>query len=147
MEAAIFALSLHLPAGSQCLLERSLCTCLVPCFLQLPPRGHPFISWFCLTSRACVDGSHRTVTNRKGVLNQLHPGHSGRGSSKKKKRKEKKKQSFGERGLLVYLHSCGLRSRLLIKFTSSGWLQSSLDVTGHHLHSQLVSKKGACIPI
>lgn len=75
---------------------------------------HPFIPWFCLTSRAFVHGSHGTVTNRKGVLNQPYPGHSGRGSS------EKQKQSFGERGLLVYLHSCGLRSRLLIKFTSSG---------------------------
>lgn len=130
-EAAFFALSLHLPPGSQCLLERSLYACLVHRFLEWPPRGHPFISWFCLTSRTCVHGSQRTVTNRKGVLNQLYPGHSGEAAVKEKK-------SFGERGLLVYLHSRGLRSRLLIKYTPSGWLQSSLDVTGHHLHSQLV---------
>ena len=61
-----------------------------------------------------MHGSHRTVTNRKGVLNQLYPGHSGEAAVKKKK------NSFGERGLLVYLHSRGLRSRLLIKYTSSG---------------------------
>lgn len=70
---------------------------------------------------------------------------------------DKKPQSFHERRPLAYLHSCGLRSRFLIKHTCRGQLQSSSEMSEasqQHLWALStqpevtgVSKKGGCTHI
>lgn len=51
---------------------------------------------------------------------------------------ERHTQAFPERGLLAYLQSCGLEDSLLIRHTSRGQLQSSLEtkeVSRNYLHT------------
>ena len=46
-------------------------------FSAVATQGLPLDFLVLLASRSCVHKSHRTETNREGVLNQLHSGHSG----------------------------------------------------------------------
>ena len=82
--------------------------------------------------------SHRTATNGETVLKRLPP----RQGTTQRQQSEMHLQYFCERGLLAYLHHCGLRGKLLIKNTSKGKLQSPLETREagrcHHLPASIL---------
>lgn len=101
---------LWLIQACQCLPERSLCTCLVPWFLWLLPRG-------CVSSlrdsgggKAGICRSHRTVANKETILSQL----STQGSVQREQTEKAISLSFPERDLYKIFKSCCLRVQLPI---------------------------------
>ena len=82
-------------------------------------QGTPLDCYGLMAAEFFCHGSHRTLTNWERILKQLSPlGHSREATA------NWGAQSCFDRGLLAYLHSYGLKGRLLIKHTSKSRLNA-----------------------
>ena len=80
-------------------------------------QGTPLDHLVLMASGAYIHGSHRTITNSSELFSQPTPPAQ---VTAQRQQTEPHPQSFCEKCLSAYLHSCGLRGRLLLKHTSRG---------------------------